>query len=176
MQYILINKTFFIVLFFSIAKLGFSQEGISNEVFRQIDKEGYNFVLPVVKGDIEDLKNTTPPVDTWTYQDLLEYKETLKDKKLHYGSFIQPAGSDNEYAFNFFAFTPNGDGSYKYFFVAIVVYRIEEEHLTNIESYLFTQEKPLKSWWTIAYNYYESDAIKTIPSAFVDYPPPPPPE
>ena len=151
----------------------FSQE-VNNAIFNKIDEKGKSYVEPIKKGEIEFLRNVDPPKDSWLFPKLLEYKKNIGSKNIMYGSIIMPSASkdSNLYSYNLFAYNFKKE---IYYFVAIVSYKVSENNVMFQNSYLFTEDEGLNSWWRNTFSFYESKEIKNIPEKFIfPYCPPPP--
>ena len=151
----------------------FSQE-VNNAIFNKINQKGESYTEPIKKGEIEFLRNIDPPKNSWTFQKLLEYKKNIKSKDIIYGSIIMPSANKNSnlYSYNLFAYNFKKE---IYYFVAIASYKVSENNIKFQDSYLFTEDEGLNSWWRVAFTFYESEEFKNIPEKFVfPYCPPPP--
>ena len=133
-------------------------------------------VTPSVEGQIEMFKDMTPPENSWTFENLVRYKnDAEKDRQsIRYGKYIERNSSGNgRYAYNYFAYKPQPDHGDYYFAIIIEVDPAKDFNITG--TYLFTEKDSVKSWWSHTLWFYESEYIKEIPEEFL-YPfcPPPP--
>lgn len=153
-------KLLTIIIIFQ-SSLIFSQ---SDSNYKTIQTKGLEFITPLKNGEIESLKNITPPEGTWKYSRLIEYKEDLKNsEEILFGSFIQPSKTKDNYGFNFFAYNDVGD----YYFTAVVNFKIVENEVKIQNSYLFTEKEALKNWWLNAFNFYDGEVIKSVPKKYL---------
>ena len=151
----------------------FSQE-VNNDILNKINEKGKSYSEPIKKGEIEFLRNVDPPKNSWLFQKLLEYKKNIGSKNIMYGSIIMPSANkdSNLYSYNLFAYNIKKE---IYYFVAIVSYKVSENNVMFQNSYLFTEDEGLNSWWRNTFSFYESEEIKNIPEKFIfPYCPPPP--
>lgn len=159
-------------LFLNLSPL-FSQEQDS-QIFDEITKRGNKYITPIKDGEIEFLKKEIPPKDTWLYASLEKYKENLDSKDIHYGSIIMPSTTKDSdvYSYNEFAYDIKKE---RYYFVAIVSYKVIGDSVQFDNSYLFTEKKSLENWWMSIVSFYRSDELDEIPKEFVFEVCPPPP-
>ncbi len=165
-----------IIIVFGLLSLTSAQ---NNDLFTNVENVGKSFTLSLKNGEIGNFKRQNPPKNTWTYSRLLEYKKYLDNKKhVLYGSFIQPSLRKKDvYFYNFYAIRNDGKkDDYHYFFIASIGISIKNNQYTVINSYLFTEDMPLKKWWQSTLYFFESDDIKQIPTKFLrpNICPPPP--
>lgn len=167
-------RLLYIILFYSSYCLG-----QNTDMFDKIQQIGKAYTMSLKHGDIESMKNTEPPKNTWTFGRLLEYKEVLSKKNtIKYGSFIQPSVKEDVYSFNLFALDYR-DEERPYYFVAIVSLTIENNEPKVSNAYLFTEKKPLTDWWMATVSFYKSreegKLKKPIPEKYIFPTCPPPP-
>lgn len=152
----------------------FSQNEIN---YSLIDSLGKSFTNSLKIGNIAYLKNSQPPKGTYTYERLLEFKEALKNKpnEVKFGSIVEPSIDSNYYAYNLFAYKRVDEESIEYYFAAIISVNISGDTYKIENSYLFTEQDALKSWWKHIFGFYYTEKNKEIPEEYV-YPvcPPPP--
>lgn len=166
-----ISITFFCALTFVLNS--FSQNEINYKV---VDSLGRDFTKNLKSGNIEYLENSKPPKGTYTYKRLVEYKEALiKYPDIIIGSFIEPSVDSSLYAFNLFAYRRTDEKSFEYYFAAIISIDISSEVYKIKNSYLFTEQDALKSWWRHIFGFYYTEKNKEIPKQFVFPVCPPPP-
>lgn len=159
-----------LILMFSSQPL-FSQE-VSSEALEKIYEGGKAFTTALKNGQIESFKKAIPPKDTWTYSKLEEYKRNLNSGNIIYGQIIMPSANEAYYSYNLFAYDIKKES---YYFVAIVSYEIINNDVKMNNSYLFTENKGLESWWKRTFEFYESKLIKKIPKKYLFKTCPPPP-
>ncbi|MEM5566499.1 hypothetical protein WNY78_15360 [Psychroserpens sp. AS72] len=142
-----------------------------------IDSLGENFTSRLKNGNIEYLKNSKPPKGTFTYEKLIEFKEALEKypNKIILGSLVEPSDDPSFYAYNLFAYRRIDEKSWEYYFAAIVSVDISSNLYKIENTYLFTEQSSLKSWWKHIFGFYKNETNKDIPKEFVfPYCPPPP--
>jgi len=166
MRYIL-----FLVLFF-INSIVFSQNE-NMELFEQIKELGENYTKSIVDGQIEGLRNSNPPKDTWTYPKLESYRKDMVLTSIVHGSFIMPnLNKKDNYSYNVFAIDSRNKS---YYFVAIISFDVVDGKVRKNNGYLFTEELSLKDWWKSVHGFYSSQNIKDVPEEYLFYTCPPPP-
>jgi hypothetical protein len=141
-------------------------------MFEKIFDDGKSFTTPLKKGQIESLRNVNPPKDTWLFSKLEEYKQNLGSENIIYGQLIMPNADESFYSYNLFAYDTDKKA---YYFVAIVTFEILDNDVKLKNSYLFTENRSLKDWWSKIYGFYQSDLIKKIPEKYLYKICPPPP-
>jgi len=168
------TKYLFLTIFFISSLSVVSQNDIA--FFQNIEKTGSRFVSNIKNGDIERLKNVVPPKETWTYEKLEIYKKqlTLEHSNIQFGSYIEASQKKDNYGYNFFAYKQI-ENSFEYFFVAIINVNTSNNMFKVDNSYLFTEKKALKDWWSHTFGFYKSKSFKDIPEQFKMPACPPPP-
>ena len=149
--------------------------GQSDSLYKVIEKKGLAFVKPIKQGQIQGMKHSNPPKNTWTYAALEAYKKALDNgDDIVYGSFIHPSAKEGEYGFNFYALTKDASDVH-YFFVAIISYKIVNGAVVKSDpNYLFTEKTPLKQWWSSSYsNCLKGNTLQNSNSLNIPCPPPP---
>ncbi len=149
----------------------FSQD-INTHKLDEILKKGKLFTKPLKNGEIEFLKNSNPPKDTWLYSKLEDYKKNLGSNEILYGSIIMPSVDKTIYSYNLFAYNTKQK---KYYFVAIVSYQILEKDVKFKNTYLFTEKKSLKGWWKSVFVFYQNKKTNDILNKYIFKVCPPPP-
>ena len=136
-----------------------------------------SLVQPILDGDLEQFKAIDPPPNTWTYEDLVRFREEA-DKpgsKVIYGSYIEPDPRGNgSYALNYFAFEALPKNGIYYFTIVIPVDVKNDYAIGN--SFLFTDQDSIKMWWRHTLWFYESEGKEQIPEEYIFYTCPPPPK
>lgn len=149
-----------------------------NEInYKLIDSLGRNFTNRLKDSNIEYLKNSKPAKGTYTYNRLVEFKESLENypNEIIIGSFIEPSSNSTLFGFNLFAYRRVDNRSFEYYFAAVVSIDISNDSYVVDGSYLFTEQESLKSWWMHIFGFYESEVKKQIPKELVFPVCPPPP-
>lgn len=149
----------------------FSQE-VSLSTMEKIYEDGKAFTMALRQGQIENLKNATPPPGTWEYPKLEAYKQELNSADMIYGEFVMPSADEAYYSYNLFAYNTMQE---RYYFVAIVSFEVVENGANWNAAYLFTEKQSLKDWWVRTFGFYDSDLVKKVPENFLYKTCPPPP-
>jgi len=149
----------------------FSQE-VNPKILDEINERGKLYTMRLKNGEIDFLKKSTPPKDTWSFSKLEEYKHNLGSNDIIYGSIIMPNEDKTFYSYNLFAYDIKKE---TYYFVAIVSYQMLEDSIKYDNSYLFTEKKSLKDWWIKMFGFYQSEKINNIPKKYLFGTCPPPP-
>lgn len=165
---------FIAILFLSINH-SFAQD--TDAILKKVEEVGYKFVAPLKNGEISNLRNRKPPKNTWTYAALEKYKKSLDAEEfILFGSYIRPSRKNKDvYDFNFYAIKGH-EAEYEYYFVSSVMISTTNDEYKVVNSYLFTEENPLKAWWYSTVNFFRSDKFDEIPKKFINptiCPPPP---
>jgi len=160
----------FLLLFFLSHQLC-SQE-VDSETLEIIYQDGKSFTAPLKNGQIESLKNSNPPKDTWTYSKLEEYKDNLNSENIMYGEILMPSEDDKFCSYNLFAYDIKKE---TYYFVAIGSYKILNGEVKINSSYLFTEKSGLQEWWKSIFGFYQGKLIEKIPEKYLFKTCPPPP-
>lgn len=161
-----------ITLIITLIYISVFSQNIDTHTLDKILKKGRLFTKPLKNGEIEFLKNSNPPKDTWLFSKLEEYKKNLGSNQILYGSIIMPSVDKTSYSYNLFAYDTKNE---TYYFVAIVSYQILENDIKFNNSYLFTEKKSLKDWWKRVFVLYQSREINDIPNKYIFKTCPPPP-
>lgn len=163
-----------LIVLFIVVFSSYSQNVIN---YKLIDSIGESFTNNLKNGNIENLKNAKRSEGTYTYDRLVEYKNSIKnpDKKVITGSFVEISKDSTYGAFNLFAYRRVDAKSFEYYFAAIVSIDLSGDSYSIGNTYLFTEPEPLKSWWMHVFGFYETESNKTIPKEFVFPVCPPPP-
>jgi hypothetical protein len=140
-----------------------------NEVnfFQKIDEIGSAFVARLKAGDIAYLKKATQPKSTWTFSRLETYKAALNlGQDIKYDSYIEPSQERGVYGYNFVAYRSDNDKAH-YYYIAVVTINTNTVQFEIKTSYLFTEKKSVRNWWSHAYGFYQSESVKFIPDQFL---------
>jgi hypothetical protein len=149
---------------------------LHDSIYRRMVRNGLNYVHQIKSGDIENFKKEVPPKNTWTYRNLLQYKNALENNKtVYYDYYLQPLVNKDCYGFNFFALNTNNISKGKYYFVASVSMKVLDNNVIFLNSYLFTEKEPIKQWWLNMWGYFNSVNVVNIPKHYLLQIPPPPP-
>jgi len=159
-------------LIIALVYLSLFSQKVDTHTLDEIYEKGKLFTKPLKNGEIEFLKNSNPPKDTWLFSKLEEYKKNLGSNEILYGSIIMPSVDKTNYSYNLFAYDIKKE---MYYFVAIVSYQILENGIRFKSSYLFTEKKSLKDWWKRVFVLYQSKKINNIPEKYIFKVCPPPP-
>lgn len=156
-------KSFLSLFLLLFAATSFSQT-VDKDFYEKIRNAALPHVERIENGNIEALKNVTPPKDTWRFQDLLEYKKVLEEDTtlIFHGYYIEPSlTQDGIYAYNGFAYR-QVDDKYEYFYTAII--SVDTKNAFKVTTtYLFTIDSSIQSWWRHTFGMYRNGHLDTIP-------------
>lgn len=156
--------------------LSLHSQVVSTEVLDKIDKAGKKFTSQLVNGEIEFLKDQTPPPDTWTYSRLEEFKQAKGKKAIAIDRIILPSADPDSKDFTYNVYALDIEAK-QYYFVAIVAYEVIDEDIEFQCSFIFTEPKSLRSWWEFMFSYYMAYDIEKFPEHYLfQVPPRPPPK
>ncbi|MDH7445437.1 hypothetical protein [Aquimarina sp. 2201CG14-23] len=146
------------------------------KILKKIKKDGIKFISSLKNGKIEYFKGQKPPQNTWRYEKLAQYRDSLhSDRFIAYGDLIMPSNKKNSFSYNFFAIANKDKYSY-YYFVAIVSFDVTNNlEVKKSTSFLLTEKKSLMSWWNSIFYFYQSGLADKLPEEYVFKICPPPP-